>query len=274
MRVAAFTMVYNEGLLLPLWCRYYGNALGHDNIFVLDHGSTDGGTAQLAPGMRIAVPRDGKFDEVDRTAFVREYQARLLQSYDVVIFSDADEFIVPDPAKFQGLLDYVSQRPPVCTSPVGLNVLQVRGWEAPIDFNYPILMQRRYVRFAARYCKPLVASVPVDWTEGFHECRQPTTLDPDLYLFHLNSMDVDIALNRLRRWHSVDWSPQALANNHGSHTRISDEHLIQRDFPLTADLLHQSYNSFDFSGDVARRRRYTEFPGRYGIIPGRFWKTI
>jgi hypothetical protein len=274
MKAAAFTMVYNEGLLLPLWCRYYGKALGRDNIFVLDHGSTDGSTEQLSQGVRITVPRNGGFDEAQRTTFVSQYQKQLLQSYDVVIFSDVDEFIVPDPAKFQGLADYLAQRPPLCTSPLGLNVLQVRDWEAPIDLNYPILMQRRYVRFAARYCKPLVASVPVEWTLGFHECRQPTTLDPDLYLFHLNSMDLDIALNRLRRWRSVDWSAQALADKHGWHTRVSEDQLIQRDFPLTSDVLHESYHSFDFSSDVARRRRYTEFPGRYGIIPGRFWKTI
>ncbi|MBV8156265.1 MAG: hypothetical protein JO278_01335, partial [Dyella sp.] len=63
-KVAAFTMVYNESLNLPIWLRYYGSLLGRENLFVLDDGSDDRSTETLSCN-RIRLPRCDK-DEVRR----------------------------------------------------------------------------------------------------------------------------------------------------------------------------------------------------------------
>ena len=38
-------MVYNEAVFLPIWLRYYSRFFAPDDIYVLDHESTDGSTS-------------------------------------------------------------------------------------------------------------------------------------------------------------------------------------------------------------------------------------
>ena len=40
-RAAVFTIVQNEPVFLPIWERYYQRHFDRDDIFVLDHDSTD-----------------------------------------------------------------------------------------------------------------------------------------------------------------------------------------------------------------------------------------
>jgi hypothetical protein len=93
--VAVFTMVYNEPRNLPLWTRYYGEQFGHENCWVLDHGSTDGSTDSL-PCHRARLPRD-PMDSLRRAQRCSAFQHFLLRVYDTVIYVDSDEFLVPDP---------------------------------------------------------------------------------------------------------------------------------------------------------------------------------
>jgi hypothetical protein len=66
--LAVVTMVYNEPDFLPFWTSYYGNQIGFENCFVLDHGSDD--ATIFDPRVnRLSLPRS-PFDETWRADLV------------------------------------------------------------------------------------------------------------------------------------------------------------------------------------------------------------
>ena len=89
--------------------------------------------------------RDGKFNST-RMAVVGNLGRSLLQLYDVVLFCDTDEFIVPDPDQYAGLREYVEARSGDGLNAVGslgFNVVHDVGSEPPLDLDKPLLGQRR-----------------------------------------------------------------------------------------------------------------------------------
>ncbi|MDR3538213.1 MAG: FkbM family methyltransferase [Acetobacteraceae bacterium] len=280
MRVAAFTMVYNEPIFLPLWCGYYGHAVGEENLFVLDHGSNDGSTDDLGMVQKVRIPRVDKFDEDHRASFISRFQATLLSAYDAVVFSDVDEFLIPDPEKFSGLSDFIQHRCPRFVNAVGLDLLHVPDEEAGIDLRAPILSQRHYVRFSPRYCKPLISRIPLLWQPGFHACDYPPAIDPDLFLFHLKRMDRDLSVSRLRQWRAIEWSDNSLSKGHGYQTRLDDREFLAREFPFSGESIRSVLvEGFDFSPDIERRAKFSadlhlDADCRISVIPEKFGEKI
>ena len=92
MRVAVCTMSYNEDITLPIWMKYYGGLFGRQNLFVIDHGSTDGSTEGV-PGINlIKLPRT-PFSDLKRSKMVSDLCENLLNFYDYFIYTDTDEFL-------------------------------------------------------------------------------------------------------------------------------------------------------------------------------------
>jgi glycosyl transferase family 2 len=185
-------MTRDEAGMLPRWLDYYGNALGVGNLVVIDDNSVDGSTSDLPcsvfrmpPG-----PYQAEWTKV-RKELVNGIARGLLSCYDVVIFSDVDEFLVPDPAHHAGLLDYLKARQdrPVL-APLAVNVLHNPHVEAELDPQAPVLSQRRFVKFAPGMCKPLVKRTPAAWSAGFHGIRHPFQIDRELLMLHLKFFDV------------------------------------------------------------------------------------
>lgn len=280
LKIAAFTMVYNDPVFLPIWHHHYGRAFGADNIFVLDHGSDDGCARDLGAAHVLRVPRDRDFDENHRAIFVSRCQTVLLRHYDAVVFTDADEFLVPDPARFAGLRDFVERRCERVVNAVGLDVVHVPDLEPDIDRARPVLTQRRYVQFLSSYCKPSIARIPLLWDPGFHSCDQPPAIDHDLYLFHLKRMDKQMALARLQTTRALAWSRNALAKGHSQDHRLADAAFVERMFPYSAATVGAHLiDGFDFSADIeqyaARRpHEYTNREGAVAAIPERFRDAI
>lgn len=247
-RIAAFTMAYNEAAFLPLWLDYYGAQLGRENLYVLDHGSTDGSTQDLAPTSVVHVPRADRFDEDQRAAFVSRFQASLLCYNDIVIFSDTDEFLVPRPSLFTGLRDYAARRCDRAVTAVGLDVVHRPDIEPPLDLSRPVLAQRGFAQFRAEYCKTLMSRIPLEWAPGFHCCQIAPHVDPDLFLFHLKRADRDLALAALRRFRGLAWSQSGLAQGHGHQVRLDEAEYLARMFPPVDAVA----DGFDFRADIAR----------------------
>ena len=98
MKVCAITSVYNKTHNLPIWYNYFSEQVGVENVFVVDHGSTDGSTDKLDPVTnKLILPRHKPFKGAYRFELVNNLVNDLTNYYDLVIYSGADEIIVAEP---------------------------------------------------------------------------------------------------------------------------------------------------------------------------------
>ncbi len=190
-RVAVMTMTRDEAAMLPRWVGYYGSQVGNDNLFVIDDNSVDQSTDQLPCTVLHMPPGPWKRNWMQtRVDLVNSLTRGLLTCFDVVIFTDVDEFLVPDPQHHDGLRAYLDARASSdALAPLGLNVLHDPGSEPPLEAGRPVLSQRRLVKFAPGMCKPLVKRRPAPWLQGFHGIKAPYVVDPELLLLHLKYAD-------------------------------------------------------------------------------------
>ena len=207
MRIAAVTMVYNEPVWLPVWLRHHSRLVGLENCLVLDHGSDDGSTA----GLGVVVERVARtvLDEVERARVISDRVRDLLGSFDAVIHSDVDELLVPRgrlPSSMGGVV-----------TAVGLDLQHLPDEEPVFDPALPLGEQRRWVRFSAAICKPVLVNEPVRWEAGFHGCNAASVFG-DLYLVHLRYADLQAGLRRLGRTRRLAFSGPEV----NQHQRVPD----------------------------------------------------
>lgn len=194
--IKAITMVRNDRFLQK-WVEYYGSRLGKGNLYVYFDGE-DQEVPDFCEGVHTAlVPKmQGNVvsTERQRARFISERAAGLFaEGADMVIATDADEFLVVDPALGIGLSEFLSQLPSHnCHSGLGVDVLQDLQNEGPIDFNRPFLEQRRRGWLYSRYTKPSVITRPLTWGGGCHRVKgQNFHIAKGLYLFHFGGVDLE-----------------------------------------------------------------------------------
>ena len=192
-RVAAITCGRNEAAWLPRWIGYYGAQLGVENLYVVDDNSTDGSTDDLpCDVIRIPEVRDGEFEPA-RMGVLGNLARALFHVYDAVIFTDVDEFVVPDPQKYDGLRDFVARQPndTLALAAQGLNVIHDVSHESTLDPAAPVLGQRCLAKFLPLMCKPALKWVPAHWSAASHGLNAPYRVHPDLWMFHMKFADVE-----------------------------------------------------------------------------------
>lgn len=215
MRVAAVTMVYNEPIFTPIWLRHYGSQVGIDSLYVIDHGSDDYSTADIAANV-VRIPRS-PMDDKKRASFLSEFCSSLLHWYDAVIYADSDEILIADPGRFGSLVDFCEKTPFDVVTSIGFNIYDQMDGE-PLNLLGGLLRQRPWVRFAIPMCKPLVSRKPISWAPGFHDSNHALNFD-GLFLFHLRYFDKQALLSKLNKTRSMAWANEV----YGSHQRMSDE---------------------------------------------------
>ena len=190
-RVLVMTMVQDEADMLPRWIEYYGAQVGRENLLVLDDNTTDGSTDGLpCPSYRLP-PAPWKRDwGRTRLDLVNGLASGFLACYDVVVHTDVDEFLLPDPARYAGLRDYLAQREEPVLAPVAVDLLHHAASEPELDPERPVLEQRQLVKFVPENCKPLLKRLKAPWGPAFHAVKAPFTIDPELLLVHLKYYDV------------------------------------------------------------------------------------
>jgi hypothetical protein len=227
-RRAVLTIVQNEAVFLPIWLRYYSQFFAPDDIYVLDHESTDGSTSGSG-FVRIPV----EHETVDHTWMVRTIEAHqheLLERYDMVLATDVDEIVVPNP-EWGTLGQYLDRFDEEWINCLGYEVLHLKDREAPLRMDRPILEQRGYWFANAAYDKPALATVPMTWEPGFHARSDgQLNLDPDLHLVHLHRMDYDICLARHRWRRERRWNQHDLTAGWAVHNRITEAEDFERWF--------------------------------------------
>lgn len=268
MATAVITFVYNEVVNLPIWCRYYGGIFGERNLFVIDHSSSDGSTSDLGLVNKLWFSRE-ELDEHKRCVFMASFVKGLLEYFDTVIYTDGDEMLVPDLGIYKDLKDYLEKNDFEYIAPIGLNVTHVISMEAPLNLAWPILRQRRFARFSASMCKPLITRVPIVWGTGFHASDKPIKIDPNLYNLHLRHMDYNIGIQKQKLTREMTWAASSLAANHGAHARYDDTRFIREAFLDPNNLAtnpQHGVQPFEFSKEIARFE--SEVTHREGIYYG------
>lgn len=237
-RRVAFTIVHNEAVMLPLWLDYYGRYFDADDLYVLDHDSTDGSTAGLAGRCNVVpVHREAAFDHHWLKSTVEQFQAFLLRSYDAALFAEVDEIVLADPRRYAGLDHYIAEMTRSAARCSGFNVVHQPD-ELPLRFDAPLLAQRRYWHGSLEYSKRLLSRIPLRWSEGFHhEFNAPDDApDPELLLVHLHRIDYDRCLARHQASVARDWNEVDVVNGYGAQNRISAPSEFEEWFYHGADL--------------------------------------
>ena len=197
MRTCAFVFAHNESHFLPLWLRYYVPQVDH--VVIVDHGTTDGSIPAGFEVIELDADKAFRYDYTNTQ--LRRIQRELLERFDVVVYSDCDEYIVPDPFRWDGLREYIDLMETEYVSCNGHDVIQVDG-ETPLDLSAPVLAQRSMMVHDTLYDKPLISSVPLIWVTGTHYAshfdgnRLPALRDDGLMLFHLKRADWDLYRER------------------------------------------------------------------------------
>ena len=200
-KICAITMARNDEFFLAKWLEYYGSLLGKENLYVFLDGTDqpippNAGEATVTHCERI--PGQVVAAEKRRLTHLSNAAAELLKTYDLVIGTDADEFLILDPKIKKTLPEYLSEikcNPSV--SGLGLDVGQKMDEETVIDGTKPFLSQRSYALVSSRYTKPVVVSKPVQWGAGFHRIKKHNfRIDKNLYLLHFGCFDMKMLEDR------------------------------------------------------------------------------
>ncbi|MGB5161855.1 MAG: hypothetical protein WBP10_07285 [Thermoanaerobaculia bacterium] len=239
-RIAVFTIVQNEPIFLPVWSRYYRRHVPEGDLFVLDHDSTDAVTVEIARRCnRVPVHRSESFNHGWLRDVVMCFQTFLLQSYELVLFCEVDEIVAPDPVLWpNGLAEYLQHRGVPESGFVrclGYEIVhQWREGEPRLDWQQPLLKQRRHRRRSDRYSKPALAGRPLEWDIGFHELCSPEPAlpspDPELLLLHLHRVDFETCRAKTLENASRPWSAADVAAGAGYQNRIEDDQEFERWF--------------------------------------------
>ncbi|WP_298806818.1 glycosyltransferase family 2 protein [uncultured Lentibacter sp.] len=189
-KIAAVTMLRDDLFYLKIWLAYYGEMLGRENCYIVNHGHSPE-VAELAKGCNIiGIPgHHHKNFDMKRWRLLNNLVQGLNAYFDHVIVGDVDELVVLDP-EVGRLPDWLMrQKHRQVITPLGLEVIhRIDIEEKPIENK--VLGPRSHVRLAPHYSKPCILSAGVKIARGGHFTQYDQINAPEgLYLFHLKFCD-------------------------------------------------------------------------------------
>jgi len=246
-------MAHNEKLFLPIWLKYYSRYFDSNDIYVINHDSTDGSIQKAQEDYRfnlVDVHTNTIYDNNFMRNTVQDFQHKLLKKYKVVAYSDTDELLIIDPDLGIDLGEYIDNY----NGLLGCNTRSVveQSHELPYDSDIPVLKQRSVWFEEYLYNKVLVSKTPLYWSKGLHALQDkdgvPYTvpIDENLILLHLARLDLSERLKRNKENIKETWGGE---NDDAKQQRLS-----------TKELKYWFYNPVNL--------------GYIGIIPERFKELV
>lgn len=223
----AFTIVRDEPFFLLLWCSYYSRAFGEENLYVLDNSTSDGSVEtakRLFPRINIIdVPNDNAMNWAWCTNIVKCFQRIFLRGYNVVVFSDADEYLVPEDG--HGLRTYCERflaSDDQYVRATGWGVVHQVETEPLVVTEDSILDFRTIAYRTSNYDKTLISKIPLEWAKGNHTIYidgkklSDDPIDLNLSLVHLRDFDSNIFFNHCQARAKIAGSAYQVASIHGA----------------------------------------------------------
>jgi hypothetical protein len=208
------------------------------------------GTIRREGGTVVPIEHGTAFDHDWLRRTVGVFQSFLLQSYDWVLFTEIDEFVLastkggdsPVDITLTGFVDEVREiRNPQ------RRVISATGYEVVHQPDEPTakpedlwLLRNRQFWYPSRlYSKPCLSCWPLEWSAGFHTAVGLTnpemTPDPRLLLVHLHKYDFSVALARSQASAARNWSKADRDGRLGWQNRISTEEQLRQFFSRSVD---------------------------------------
>lgn len=221
-KTAIFTIVKNESFFLPIWLKHYQHYFENQDIWILDHESNDGSTANLDTGINIIPVNHNKaFDYQWMLDTVKAFQQNLLNDYECVLFTEVDELVYTLKGLDITINDFLLD--------TNTNFTTCRSYEIIHSFDEPgiagisdIFDVRHYrCRYSNGCNKTLLSKVPLNWTIGFESIDADINFDYELYLAHIHRIDHETMYNRNLRASEWEFSEDNLEMN--AHNRILDK---------------------------------------------------
>jgi hypothetical protein len=238
LKIAVIGLFYFEYFFIPYWQNYYGKLFGFNNLYAIGDLENDFSLKSFSNVNLINYKPEFLLDHHDHTRIIIETQKQLLESYDVVIFAEADQFFVPDPNKYLNLKDYLDRNTQDYIKVSGWNIIHDINDEPTYDPTKKILEQRNYwFKDPGPEDKMVIVRKPaVSYGHGFHQSVPSIEPDKDLYNIHMHLFDFDQCNCRryIRTADFKNWHPGSGPNRSGNHVFIKDKNLINTwfDYPL------------------------------------------
>jgi hypothetical protein len=198
----AFTWVWNDMVILELWCKYYSKYFEELLVLLCNTKPEYNDTlVEFKKKYNLSTERIQETEEVpdqyDRAReIVSAKQQELLKDHKWVLYSNCDEIVTTDPDKYKDLKDFMKRTRNNWEWCLGYEILQEPD-EPHIDFSKPILRQRTSWLKNPAMNKVLLAKVPLSWNEGCHQIEETkglpvqTMKNKGLIMLHLKHMDFD-----------------------------------------------------------------------------------
>lgn len=229
-KCAVFTIVKNESYFLPIWIKHYKKYFNTEDIFVLDHQSTDGSTSNLDVNV-IPVINELAFDHQWLVETIQNQQVKLLEEYECVLFAESDELIytIHKPLN-EVITEFVNDDSVTHQTCLGMELVEKIGEEKSLEPTDEIFQHRNYWYRHTLYDKTLLSKIPLKWIWGFHRTLN-TTPDRkyDLYMCHLHRCDFEMMLKRHEE-RATKWKLKDDGAGVGFQHRIGDREGVLKYF--------------------------------------------
>ena len=233
-QLGAFTIAKDETYFLDIWVDYYSRSIPKEDLFILDHDSKSKETHELFKKYRdqginiIPVHNDFSYNHYWLRDVVQKFQRFMLVSYDIVLFAEPDEIIIPRPDLYactlkEYILNKMYDNPNKLLRCVGYSVEHQRTTEPPIDFSKPIMSQRKWWRYDSYYDKTLISSIECAWNLGFHYMlNNPLWPPPDrnLLLVHIHKLDYELCRAKHKERVALKWASHESGFNAVNQNKI------------------------------------------------------
>jgi hypothetical protein len=227
-RVAALTIAFNEDFILAKWCQHYGEMLGYEHLYVIDDGSDVNPREYLPAAVNVFRQPRTHFDSWRLCRSLSQMQRLLLETYEVVLVLDSDEFLVTARDDCRNALEHIVRTYPFADGrlrPRGWELIHCRSREGDLDAERPIVEQRGYLLRADMFDKPCVTREDVSLFPGNHHCYESSCRDESLQLIHMRWFDVRFAIAKGLRYSKTSWSTLDLAMGLSFHQRMTAQEI-------------------------------------------------
>jgi len=237
MQTAAFTVAQDETHYIRKWVRSHKPHFSR--LYILDHDTAGDAADELHDLGRLdddihilPVKHDESYDSTWLAQVTRKFQAYLLESYEVVMFSAADEIVVNTNGTLKEYLYDFYDGEPHAVYAAGVEVVHKQAEEPSLDWESPWLAQRSFWYPCRKYTKPVIAKTPVFWRPGWHSASNVPQTDPyvdeSLLLVHTHKIDYDYCRSRHRAKTARRWSPEDRNEGPFRHNRVEDPEQLNR----------------------------------------------